>query len=402
MHYKQRLIRLINDEGGHVAISFGMTFFILLASVGGAIDMGRAIVLQQAMQETTDSAALNGATLGADGSTSLMSEALASAKNRANGLGGVVGQTSISYRWVSSTDFEVKSVSVMPTGFLSMIPGFEDGIMVRSYSLARSHKLKLVTSNPEKADLSFEAGDYNQVWAYCFDPAWQTNGTRTSDEGTKFDNNLPSKLSFAKTVASTENRYGRSDFTLISHNGDMDGDGQADEIELQMPTCKESETISYMLFNSRMNRTTPANWGKNNTKCGTNLSQTGKTCYTWYTDTRLDAARVEQHNGTSPYQLETVLCEDKDCNTLTDGGYIPGNNQRHRIPQKVKKECEPGKFMYFGWEDRPPQNQGGKGLGNPYPVGTSDPGGDRDYDDIRLIVSCPVYEKDSYKVRLIK
>jgi hypothetical protein len=121
----------------------------------------------------------------------------------------------------------------------------------------------------------------------------------------------------------------------------------------------------------------------------------------WYTDARLDAGGQEQHGGTSPHQLETVLCEDPQCAQPLNGGTIPGNNQRHRIPQKAQG-CSPGKYMYFGWEDRPPRNQGGDGSGAPHPVGTSDPGGDRDYDDIRLIMSCPSVDKDEVLVRLLE
>ena len=168
-----------------------------------------------------------------------------------------------------------------------------------------------------------------------------------------------------------------------------------------MPTCKENESVSYMLYNSRNNRTSPANWKNTYASCGTALSQTGKACYMWFTDATTNSSGVQSHGGTSPYQLETILCADANCTQPQAGATIPGNNQKNRIPQ-VGQSCEPGKFMYFGWEDRPPQNQGGSGTGNPYAAGVSDPGGDRDYDDIRLIMSCPSVEKDTLEVRLIE
>jgi hypothetical protein len=253
--------------------------------------------------------------------------------------------------------------------------------------------MKVVAGPPTKVDLSYEAADYNQVWAYCFNPQWQTKGTRTSDEGTKFQT-FSGNLAFVKTVATNENRNGRSDFVLIADNG-------GSSIPFSMPSCKEGEHVSYMLFNSRNNRTSPSNWRKNSSTCGTSLAQTGKTCYTWYTDAKPDANGIERHSGTSPYQLETVLCTDAQCTQPLNSGTIPGNNQKNRIPQ-VAQACEAGKFMYFGWEDRPPQNQGGQGAGSPYAAGAIDPGGDRDYDDIRLIMSCPHLEKDTLEVRLIE
>jgi hypothetical protein len=70
--------------------------------------------------------------------------------------------------------------------------------------------------------------------------------------------------------------------------------------------------------------------------------------------------------------LETVLCNNlNQCKGKGNGGIIPEG--RSRNPQWANRPCEPGKFMYFGWEDRPP------GYGWT----------DSDYDDIRVIVECP-------------
>lgn len=67
-----------------------------------------------------------------------------------------------------------------------------------------------------------------------------------------------------------------------------------------------------------------------------------------------------------------VTCEDRNaCKPERQGGIIPqGTN---RTPQRATTACAPGKFMYYGWEDRPPE--GG--------------GSDRDYNDIRIIIECP-------------
>lgn len=273
------------------------------------------------------------------------------------------------------------------------MPGDVKTLKAATRSVARSYRMKVVAGPPSKVDLSYEAGDYNQVWVYCYAADWSTKGTRLSDEGTKLQSPT-GNLAFTSTLAANENKRGRSDFVLIADNG-------GSTFPLTMPTCKEGESISYMLYNSRNNRTSPSKWKNTYASCGTALSQTGKSCYMWFTDAKPDTNGVERHSGTSPYQLETILCADANCAQPQTGASIPGNNQKNRIPQ-VAQACEPGKFMYFGWEDRPPQNQGGNGAGNPYAAGVSDPGGDRDYDDIRLIVSCPTVEKDTLEVRLIE
>lgn len=381
----------VSQDRGAVGITFGVTAMIVMFCVGCAIDFGRAYSMRSALQKASDSAALNG--VNAEAAIAL--ERLAAAQNllpnHTGRYGGTINQ--LTANWLSTTDYEVIAKAEMPTSFLRAMPGDVLSIRASTRSVARSYKMKVVAGPPSKIDLSYEAADYNQVWAYCFDPNWQSNGTRASDEGTKFQS-FSGSLSFVKTVATNENRFGRSDFVLIADNG-------GSTIPFSMPTCKEGERMSYMLYNSRNTRTSPSSWKNGSSSCGTALTQTGKSCYTWYTDAKVDANGVERHNGTSPYQLETVLCDDAQCTAPLGGGTIPGNNQRNRIPQ-VANACQPGKFMYFGWEDRPPQNQGGNGTGAPYAAGTADPGGDRDYDDIRLIVSCPQLEKDILQVRLIE
>jgi hypothetical protein len=94
---------------------------------------------------------------------------------------------------------------------------------------------------------------------------------------------------------------------------------------------------------------------------------------------------VEQYDLGGWEILETVLCPSLEaCRPQSEGGIIPEG--RHRVPERVREACAPGKYMYYGWEDRPP----GRGWT------------DRDYDDIRLIVGCPVIEYEGNKrLRLV-
>ena len=407
-------MRFSRSEDGNVVLTFGLTLFSLVAMLGGAVDLGRAISTFTAMQSTADYAALTLAvtaandvrdttTLAPGATTNLQSQALAVAQKQASQLGA--GSVTVTAVWQNATDIKVTASAVYPTVLLSAVPGLPSSISVSASATARSNVQIERAAKPSKVDLSYEAADYNQVWVYCYDKNWATtnygNGksARTSDEGTA-KATMSGNLSFTKQMATNMNTKGRADFTLIADNG-------GSLLTFSMPTCATNETISYALYNSRNNRTTPSNWSKNYTSCGTSLSQTGKTCYQWYTDTLRNDSGIESY-ATSPYQLETILCDDASCSTVTSGdanpsgaSYYINNRQANRIPNQAKG-CQAGKYMYFGWEDRPPQNQGGNGAGLPYANGVSDPGGDRDYDDIRLIVNCPQFIPGSRSVSIIK
>ena len=68
--------------------------------------------------------------------------------------------------------------------------------------------------------------------------------------------------------------------------------------------------------------------------------------------------------------LETILCGTQaQCRPKSEGGILPNNHETERTPKTATAGCAEGKYLYYGWEDRP--------------------GGDRDFDDIRFVVGCP-------------
>lgn len=421
-HLIGKLRRFGDDNRGTVAMTFALVSIVAFGMVGGAVDLGRALKAYSTMQASADAVALSAVSQGYDMSATQETALLADARARLEGqrLDGVAADLNR----VNDMDAVVTITAEVPLSVMSAVPGMNN-IPIRVMSRARGFTRELVAGPPSKVDLSYEAADYNQVWAYCYDRNWQANGTRASDEGTKdqaqFDALFEPRpgsgpetaelndrindarehkrdLEFVVGFAETENREGRSDFHLIAHNG-------PGAFNIQMPTCKGHETVSYMLYNARWKRTSPSQWEQAFEDCSKQVNPppgASSACFKWYTDTRL-VDGVEVHQGTSPFQLETVLCEDQHCEVVSNPSrFIPANNQVNRIPQVVDEVCAVGKYMYFGWEDRPPQNTGGNGRGNPYPPGQSDPGGDRDYDDIRLIVACPEYVKGDIQVRLVE
>lgn len=385
---------LAQDERGNVAIMFALSMFVLVGAVGGAVDVSRTLVTRATLQEVADYTALSLATTKAndqrdttsfsDGALSdTQAEALADAQKRAAELGA--GNVTLTAVWLNGSDLRVTATSVYSTVFLNAVPGAPAQYDISAVSIAQAFDNSQKAGQITKKDVSFEAGDYNRVYMYCYDK------DKKSDESANF---------------------GRSQMTPVSDNG---GTTYPDIANFK---CSKG-TVSFRLYNVRGARTQPSKWETGNPdnlsstaeKCGKKATDS-KPCYNWYTDTTVDSTTNTDTYNTSPYQLETILCDDPECKTPTtdanpdgtrinaSGTYVPGNNNVNRIPQKALG-CVPGKYMYYGWEDRPPLNTNGDGTGAPLAAGARDGGGDRDYDDIRVIIKCPE-PSGIRKVRLIK
>lgn len=374
--------RFCRDEQGNVAIMFGLSLFALVGAIGGAVDVSRSIVTRAALQEVADYAALNlaatkandqrdGTSLSASALTDAQADALAAAQKRATELGA--SNVTLTAQWLNGSDLKVTATSVYNTVFLSAVPGSPSSYAISVVAIAQAFDNSQKAGEITRKSLDYAAGDYNRVYMYCY------NKDKKNDASAN---------------------YGRSNMTPVSDNG---GTSYPDISNFK---CTDG-TVSFRLYNVRMARTDPSKWESGNpsdpgsTKCGTSATQS-KPCYNWYTDTSVDGNTNTDTYNTSPYQLETFLCDDKDCNTLTSEDNVPGGTpinapgakppskteQHNRIPHKAAG-CKQNKFMYFGWEDRPPMNTGGNGSGAPLAAGVKDPGGDRDYDDIRVIIRCP-------------
>lgn len=141
-------------------------------------------------------------------------------------------------------------------------------------------------------------------------------------------------------------------------------DNAGTEYVYTMPVCDAGQLLSYNLTNVRNARTQPAQW--NNRRAER---------YEYFTDTTLNMG-VEAYDLDGRAILETVFCNSlQECRPRSQGGIIPEG--KDRTPQRARRACAPGKYMYYGWEDRPP----GSGWT------------DRDYDDIRILVECPAIEE---------
>jgi hypothetical protein len=203
-----------------------------------------------------------------------------------------------------------------------------------------------------------EAGDYNRAYIYCFDP-------------TRKD----------------ANDKGRRDFVPIADNASPPTNFAAAP-DYKLPECRAGETVSYMMRNVRNSRTNPSRW------------DTDRDYFEYFTDTEVDpntnvtrinyvgeyinnARRREPVDLTNRPMLETILCNSEaECKPTNQGGILP-TRRTDRDPAVATGACSSGKLMYYGFEDRP--------------------GGDRDYDDIRMIISCPERVKVQDKqVRIVR
>jgi len=196
---------------------------------------------------------------------------------------------------------------------------------------------------PEVTTLQANAGDFNELYAYCYDA---TKGAAGRGPMQLIGNNnrrggitgLPLNLDPAKSIQmpSTSN----------------------------WPTCTGAgESVSFFLRNFIGANGTPANLWKT-------------TINNYYTDTTLTNGVESSTLFGKGKLVETILCDSKAlCTPVESGGpantNVASKEGVFRDALKETRACEPGKYMYYGWEDRPP------------------PGGDKDYNDMRMVLRCP-------------
>jgi Flp pilus assembly protein TadG len=320
MNIVRRMISLLKsaaaEERGTVAVAFALSIVPLTLAAGAAIDYTRLAYSETFLQNQSDAAAL---AVAASKDPAVAAYWIGSVKS-AKAAGTSMSNVGANGSWISTSDYRVEASAEVPLSLLAMVPGMSERAKISVTSVARVNKPKLTYQAPTLSDLDPEAADYNRIYVYCFNPT-----TKERTQETAIADNAGTKYSYT------------------------------------FPQCEADETMSYRLYNVRESRTNPKVWDK------------GKaTRYNFYTDTVMkDGAETYDLGGYSI--LETVLCNDlTSCVGKKKGGVIPEG--KGRTPVRSTEACAPGKYMYYGWEDRPP------GLGWT----------DTDYDDIRIIIGCPV------------
>lgn len=304
----------LKDRRGNFGAMAALTMVPLIGSLGLALDYGHGVQTRGLIQDKADAAALSVAKLGPGATGSAVLDQIRQSLTADSGLKNVVIDT----KWVSN-EYTVAISGDLPLSLSQLLPGAGSQMAVSVKSVARFKDVQRVYKPPSATLLDPNANDYNRVYAYCFDKDKKSNPT------TK----------------------GRTSQVAIADNAGT-------VYSAAMPTCGAGETMSFRLYNVRDRRTWQSQWDN-----GTSER------YNYYTDTELTPA--ETYSASVGPILETVLCPSLDkCKPTNQGGILPYGSGR--TPQRATEGCSAGKFMYYGWEDRP--------------------NWDRDFDDIRVIIEC--------------
>ncbi|MGL5116133.1 MAG: pilus assembly protein TadG-related protein [Beijerinckiaceae bacterium] len=368
--------RFSQDEKGTVALLFALSLPLLAGAGGVALDYSQAGNAKANFQNNVDAAALAGAKAASETviknlPTDKGMQSAASLNAARTIIEGTTKQTlqsvAVSGNWIDEKHFEVVATAKINRQFARVLTGSAGDLEITSRAVARVDKSQAeINHKPAIAHLDFEAGDYNRIYVYCFDASRMND----ADKGRRADTMTP-----------------------ISDNGGT-------SYSYNMPACIEGEKLSYRLYNVRGARTNKPIWDSGSAER-----------FNYYTDTQIDAvtgadvynfSRGDRNNyGTTSnfpldpkdHLLETVLCDTLDkCDPKKPGNIIPKG--KNRKPKWAGSACTEGKYMYFGWEDRPVYHTTRAGVDN---------WTDGDFDDIRIVVECPKKPPEPFAViRLVK
>jgi Flp pilus assembly protein TadG len=404
--YRKLLSRFAGNERGNVAIMFGVALIPMVGAAGLAIDQNSGSNARSMVQSELDAAALDvmkaAVKVQTDSSKTSMTPAARQAliETEAQGIiaarkqiaeakiaGSRISAFTLTGAWADSLKTEYKVDSTFTMKRMVHLPSISTAdISVAASATAKMEVTKQTkTLVPTLDNPGYEAGDYNRIYAYCYNEKNKAQANK-----------------------------GRTQMTAVSSNGT---DGNKTELStnnifknIVMPACSENEVLSWRLYNVRGQRTTKNSWPKDTynstTKLYTQTDKTGVTIYNHYSDTTVNATTgLEDYaftgadfNHNKPIDMmETVVCDTKDlCTPGKPGNITPSGKDRNPVSQN--QACAPGKFMYIGWEDRPflPKNT----ALNDYSSNNSKEWTDSDYDDIRLVISCPETTIKEYKTKI--
>lgn len=349
-----------DHEGGNATLLFGLSVLPVFLLVGAAVDYNRTIGFREYARASADSAALALATADTPGDGAAL---LKGVEDRIKAKYGATAQNvTVTGGWSGTTStYSVQVAGDVQAFLLPAVPGLnKQSLPVKIEIKVERIPAKYETQAPTMSQLSPEAADYNRVYMYCYNPDRKN-----------------------------ETDKGRRGMTAIADNGDPGLDYSRNV----QPSCTEGELVSYKLRNVRDARATRSKWDPTSSSDSGYYSR--QDVYEYYTDTTMDrGTRVLKNNltggkinasgtvtsavDTTRYPLlETILCDNlNECKSRDQGGKLP-NRATGRTAQTATGGCSEGKYMYYGYEDRP--------------------GGDQDYDDIRLVISCPKEIKISDK-----
>ncbi len=339
------ITRTVRDERGGVAVIFGLAVIPIFAFAGFAMDFSRATDVRAAMQNAADSTALQAVMARQeDRQFDIQQAFMGNFKHRAE-----LENISVSAEWIGINRVRVTSDAVLPMTIGAVLrPNLDVGVTAiaegRVDTRANENHFDVRRSN---------ASDFNELLAYCYDPeADERLGPIDPDP-------------FA--------REERMDFVKVADNDRFNRFNPPEAIDVD---CAPHEEVSYMMRNTRgANRDTSLRGAAH------------ARVYEFFSDTTRDAGSPEGFTFNFGLNIvETILCRNlAECRSQSEGGIIPDIRKRHRTPTRQEASCKQGQFLFIGFEDRPPERESS----------------DRDYDDLRFVISCPADEERRTTVRLV-
>lgn len=338
--------RLGLDTRGNVAILFALVLVPVAGVAGAALDYSRAQSLREELRVLADSTAIAIAMANDPQRTALLQEQAREAVLARND--GRVENVAVTGEWVDEMHYRIHIEADLFATLTAAMPGMSRSLTAGVETVVRRPPMVQVMPPPEFRQLNHEASDYDRVYTYCFNPdrAGEPDG-------------------------------GRRNFVPLADNATP-----PTEYEEGFAECGPGEFISFMLRNVHRARENPEQW-----------DDPSRRVYVYYADTTIAPETGALVHDVSGYRvrdgwryeemdlyrqnLETVLCDTLDeCVRMEEGGVLP-DYDTDRDPEIAEEVCEPGKFMYYAWEDR------SKGYGWT----------DYDYNDIRMIIGCPTFEE---------
>ncbi|WP_375408324.1 TadE/TadG family type IV pilus assembly protein [uncultured Methylobacterium sp.] len=338
--------RIRRAEGGNVIILFALGLPVMLGVAGTAIDYGNATrirAIEQSISDATTLLVASGDTLDERSKALTMAEAQLRSQ-----LGSQVEVLPIQPPVWSGSDVKLTISTKMKTALVHLLPGMPREMQIDVVTKVNRVAAQYETESPKVVQLTPSAADFNVIYSYCY----SSKASRQNDAD-----------------------KGRRGFVAIADNAAI-GTPQTDYSRNAPTKCEDNEAQSYMLKNVWNGNSDPSKRTNRNEPNYEYFADNTIDQGTGVIATRVTGSQVLASNSriavdTVKYQmLETIVCDTlNECKSKQYGGILPNSNTKHS-PSIAKNSCSEGKYLYYGWEDR-------------------NAGADQDYDDIRLVVSCP-------------
>ncbi|WP_374387407.1 TadG family pilus assembly protein [Sandaracinobacter sp.] len=364
----RNLKRLRRDKSGVVAMLVALSLPMLVGAAALTIDIANFRYVQGRMQSAADAGALAGIAKLDTPTDAKAAAADYAGRNVPAAFGDVTKSSDVEIGiWdpvartfaVSSDPALINAVRVsavrsatrqngVPTILMHYFSSSSPNIQATAIA---ARQLVVQYEPPEKTDLDNQAWDYNRIYAYCY----KYTGSGTPE----------SRRSQMALVADNVPKNGTGVSNFWTEAGKR-GFGKVPN-PLVWPECEKGESLSFRLENIRDVKQAISNTTTTKTLWTSYDKNKSKQTFNHYTDTAISGG-VETFPGLGSEKLvETIRCDTLSACTA------PSKHVKGTPLRVAGVPCLPGKYMYFGWEDRPP----------------SSGGSDEDYDDIRITMRCP-------------